>query len=243
MAQVIGSGHTTAAPDTAPAAVIGTASGGLDTGDYRYVVTYITSFGETTPSSASNTLASPGGKSAIVTIPVSTQAGVTGRKLYRTAVDGATYSLAKVINDNRTTSVVDTLADEDLIDEAPPATNTAMAGQIIKGAVSFDGVIGLNVASVVAGATPTPIGHNSYVFVDVATDEHGVILPVLNETLAGATVIMHNIAEENTLKVYPAAGQVINGGDPNDPVDHAAGLIKVYKAISDSEWVQHPRLT
>lgn len=100
----------------APTGVV-SAGGSVDTGAHYYAVTYITSTGEThSVFSASQITTTAGNNTVTLTIPVSTDPRVTGRKIYRCKAGEATYQdyyLATVSN-NVDTTYVDTVADSSL---------------------------------------------------------------------------------------------------------------------------------
>ena len=84
----------------------------LEAGAHLYKVTFTTAQGESMTSAASNSVTNDGTHTSnTVTIPVSTDPLVTGRKLYRTAAAGSTYVLAYTIANNTATTQVDTLPD------------------------------------------------------------------------------------------------------------------------------------
>lgn len=114
------------APD-APAAALANpaAAGNVNNGDHRYLVTFVTTRGETTAGTASaivtvanNTV---NGQVDVTQIPTG-DATVTARKLYRTEAAGSTYKLLTTLNDNTTTTYRDNTADASL-GAIPPATN------------------------------------------------------------------------------------------------------------------------
>jgi len=93
------------------------ASGGtnLGIGTYTYTVTYVTALGETNSSGGTGGVITTdaSNRQVTVTVPVSTDSRVTGRKIYRTPVGGAIYAthLLTTINDNTTTTYLDDIAD------------------------------------------------------------------------------------------------------------------------------------
>jgi hypothetical protein len=104
-------------------------SGGsnLGVGTYYYGISYVTAVGETAALNGaewrnSNSLVNPSittdsvHRKVTITLPVSADARVTGRKIYRTLVNGAYYSvkLVATIANNTATSYVDDIADGSL---------------------------------------------------------------------------------------------------------------------------------
>jgi hypothetical protein len=124
------------APSTAAVFAEG-AAGDLGAGDYIGVVTfYNTSTGsESNPSDPSNTLTLAASKKITwSSIPVSTNAQIDARRLYRTLVDQAgEYYLVTTLTDNFTTTFTDNVVQSDMGDQAsfdngsPPAVCAHLA--------------------------------------------------------------------------------------------------------------------
>ncbi|MFE5813185.1 hypothetical protein ACFQ6S_07260 [Streptomyces sp. NPDC056479] len=112
-------------PGQAPAAPTATAvaGAGLEVGAYRYAVTFVTA-GAETETGAETTVTTTAGnqKVDLTTIPTG-PAGTTARRLYRTAVGGATGSerLLATIEDNTATAFNDIVPDAKLGDIPPVA--------------------------------------------------------------------------------------------------------------------------
>lgn len=102
------------------------AAGNVDNGAHRYLVTFVTTDGETeagTPSAAVTVAdKSVNGKVTVSAIPLGGSA-VTARKLYRTVSGGSTYLLLATLADNTTTTYTDNIADASL-GAGAPSTNT-----------------------------------------------------------------------------------------------------------------------
>lgn len=101
-------------------------AGNVDNGAHRYLVTFVTSTGETqagTPS-APVTVADKAvnGQVLLTSIPLG-GSSVIARKLYRTAVNGASYLYLATLADNSTTSFTDNVSDAAL-GAGAPGTNT-----------------------------------------------------------------------------------------------------------------------
>ena len=96
--------------------LIADAAGLLNVGTYSYYVTYITAIGETHHSQVASITTDTDHLKVQVTIPVSDDIRVTGRKIYRTPVgQGDSYEyLIAAINDNTTTTYVDNIPDSSL---------------------------------------------------------------------------------------------------------------------------------
>lgn len=114
-----------AVPDSALATLVAEV-GAVDNGTHSYVVTYVNSFGETTPSVASNVVTTDAGhgKISVSNIPVFAGIGVGSKKLYRTKAAGTTYYLVTTLG-RFVTNYLDNIADGSLGAETPPVTNTA----------------------------------------------------------------------------------------------------------------------
>jgi hypothetical protein len=114
-------------------------SGGSLTASSRYLysMTFGTAAGETAAATvdigtAIIFLQAGETKVTITSIPVSTDARVTKRKLYRTVSNGSTHKLLATINDNTTTTYVDTTGDGGLGADIP-SVSTAGTGQTTVG--------------------------------------------------------------------------------------------------------------
>lgn len=115
------------APTAGPGTYVGTGAGPLGAGTYYHAITFVTAEGETTLSPSNNvTITNPAtnGWIGLFSIPVgAADAGVTARKIYRTAAGGGAFKLLTTINDNTTTSYNDLIADASL-GAVAPAMNT-----------------------------------------------------------------------------------------------------------------------
>lgn len=113
---------------SAPTAALATTpiAGNVDNGAHRYLVTYVTSTGETQAgvASAAVTVAdkTANGQVALTGIPLG-GASVTARKLYRTLAGGSAYYLVATIANNTATTYTDNIADASL-GVGAPTTNT-----------------------------------------------------------------------------------------------------------------------
>ena len=107
-------------------AALGSGAGNVDNGAHRYLVTFVTSDGETQAGDVSSSVTvadkTVNGKVSLSAIPLGSSI-VTSRKIYRTTAGGSTYLLLTTIADNTTTTYTDNIADSGLGAEAP-STNT-----------------------------------------------------------------------------------------------------------------------
>lgn len=237
MTSTVLSGFAVTAP-AAPTVSIGTASGSLDASAvYGYKVTFVTAFGETESSSAgSQTTTSTG--SLNITFAISTDSNVTQRKLYRTAGGGSSYLLLTTIDDNLTTTYVDTIADGSLTDAAP-TSNTAMARQSIQGIAKMAMPINYSLASAVAFATggqtnATQLTSEYSIITVCASAADSVKLPLLTANTIGMRIVVCNdgIASCN---VFPSLGQDASGGT-NTAVAVANAARAEFVAKSATAW-------
>jgi hypothetical protein len=124
------------APPGAGMAATALAGSGLNTGVYHYAVTLLSQGGESTPSPLVTVTTSSGNQqinlSAIPLGPASTASPgiatnqVIGRNLYRSTVGGSPLYLLATLQDNVTTSFIDTAGDNTLSGKpAPPTVNTS----------------------------------------------------------------------------------------------------------------------
>jgi hypothetical protein len=121
----------------APSSVTGTTGGSLNSGgSYVYAVTFVTASGEvghTTAGLSFWSLGTGNTKALLSGIPVSSDARVTARRIYRTTSGGAgTLKLVATIGDNVTTTYADTLADASL-GVAMPDADTGSTGKLTVG--------------------------------------------------------------------------------------------------------------
>ena len=118
---------------TAPTLADVVGGGSLSAGAYTYEVTYVNQYGETQASAASSPLTVSLNDRVTVTIPTSGDTTVTSRKIYRSQVGGATYTLVTTVGDNVTTTYPDGASDASISATAgAPAQNTT-GGRIMLG--------------------------------------------------------------------------------------------------------------
>ena len=116
-------------PGSAVTAVEG-AAGVLENKVYQYKVTYYYDDGESNANDTATSITPTASKKVeLSNIPVSADARVTQRRLYRTIGDGTTFKLLTTINDNTTTTYSDNVPDSGLgadleyDNDAPPAAH------------------------------------------------------------------------------------------------------------------------
>lgn len=135
-------------PSSAPTvSTSATSSGSLSAGDYKWLVTYVTPWGETAKGPASNSVtASSGDQGDLTDIPTSSNDVVEDRNIYRTEAGGETLYYVDNIGDNTSTSYTDTTADADLGSDTAPTENKteAHSGSLPESNVSFDSSAGHN---------------------------------------------------------------------------------------------------
>lgn len=116
--------YTVPEPTTLSAVV--SAGGSVDTGLHGYYITFITALGETRSYGALSVTTTAGNNTVTLTIPVSSDPRVTGRKIYRTKTGSSVNEyILTTINNNTATTYVDTAADSTLTLEYRGATYRA----------------------------------------------------------------------------------------------------------------------
>lgn len=135
------------APGAPVAALAGLGAGNVNNGTHSYKVTFVTAVGETEAGTASNVVTTSGGNGqvALSSIPVSSSALVTARKIYRTEAGGVDYKLLTTIANNTATTFADNVADGSLTTAAPSTNSTTVAKELLAAliAAGFAGVTGL----------------------------------------------------------------------------------------------------
>jgi hypothetical protein len=125
------------APAAAATAAVGAT--GVLTGAYFYKYTYVNAYGETVGSPAMGAAVNPAGNQVNLSAITVGAAGVTARRIYRTAAGGAsgTEKYLATIADNTTTVYVDNIPDTSL-GVAIPVTNTALTGALVQKMLRID---------------------------------------------------------------------------------------------------------
>ncbi|MBF6592174.1 MAG: hypothetical protein IVW57_16815, partial [Ktedonobacterales bacterium] len=170
-------GITLSAAVAAPS-VVGMSAGaqsgsGLGTGVYNYYVTFGWDGGETLPSAAVSVTTTGGNnKVALSGIPTSSDARVTWRRIYRTAVGGVSnpYYVA-TIADNTTTTYTDTYADTSIVNNnqgrVPP--KYATAGGMLRGGYPWSATAAPAAVANPARSTNVTFGSAELLYGDTAT--------------------------------------------------------------------------
>lgn len=128
-------GSQFAAPSAAPTVAASTGTG-LNVGAYQYAVTFLSQGGETPPSPVATVTTTNNNQKVLLsamplgatttTLPGTATNMVIGRDLYRSLVGGTTLYLLATLQDNVTTSYIDTTPDSALTSRPPaPTVNTS----------------------------------------------------------------------------------------------------------------------
>ncbi len=237
-------GFDIAAPVSAPTTIEGVTSGSLGAGLYSYTVTYVTAYGETLASSASTPITTASGSINILTIPVSPDANVTSRNIYRTASGGTPHLFLRSVSGNLAlaATIVDIAADGSL-GLASPTINTAASHEVLRGYVtktqpSINSVtVGITANAAGTQAAGTLITSEYNVLATVGGAGYSVTLPLLNAILVGMHISIINTTG-TAANVYPAAGQQINALGANTAFSLGAGLTLNMTAVSATLWLQ-----
>lgn len=210
------SGFTVAAPNYAPTIGVGAAAGQMTPNHvYGYKCTFVTQFGETTAGPSDSFSNSTATSFILTNIPVSSSPNVIARRIYRTEQDGAVYYLLAEIDDNITTTYVDTASDDNIGPTAEPTANKASSRQVIGGMATFSKPICLSVErGIIASGTDFATARQiaaEYTWISTAPASSGVKLPCIFEGMTGTHLKIRNNGA-NTINIYPYPGQKINNG-------------------------------
>lgn len=222
------------APSTTVTAAQGSATGNLS-GNYRWKVTYVTILGETLASSATGIVAISG-QASLTAIPTG-PAGVTARKLYRTAAGGSVYKLVATVSDNTTTTYTDNIADGSL-GAVEPGFSYGRTIQNIKSNLVFDGLYGGGVTSIANTATTAdtaPTVTKQYTVLTSNAASGVLKLPTLSSDLIGVSISIKNNDGLNACTLTPASGQTINSGAN---LSLAANTLAILVADSATNWLK-----
>jgi hypothetical protein len=156
-------------PDPTTLSGVVSAGGSVDTGDHWYGVTFTTAVGETHVKYTTAVITTTAGNNTVtLTIPVSTDPRVTGRKIYRTRAGVAQYGerLLATIANNIDVSYVDTTADSALPDPSGIVyfkPNTTSKNLTINGTQSLTIDTNGTFLGLGAGASLTTGGRNVFI--------------------------------------------------------------------------------
>lgn len=194
----------------APTASVLASAGNVDIGTHYYYVTYTTSDGETELGTISSAVSVTSGNQQVqLTIPVSSDYRVTGRKIYRTIANGATwqvYPLATIAN-NTATTYVDNIADSSI-------TSGGLSYARDNTTIKFMRNTGVQAAF--AGRFNTFFGRNAGATITANTTASGYNTGFGVGTLASITTGTQNTAIGNE------AGTRITTGSDNVAIGHYA---------------------
>jgi len=235
---ITNSGYDLDPPTNPVVAVPYPQTGSMTSGSYRYKATFVTAFGETTPSPAS-ALSNTTSGAMLLTLPITTDNNVISRKIYRTIVGGGgAYKLLYAINNNFEPSFIDIFNDSVLGADAP-VINTASSVQTLKGWLGLSNPSASSVASNITATGTTQVDalqlSKENNIVTTTPINSGVVLPALFTNVIGMHVTVTNKGV-NTLKIYPFVNQTINDGVINLPYSAGAGLSIVFIADSSINW-------
>lgn len=154
---------------TRPASITGVPSTGteLEIGNYYYNITFTTAIGETEVRTSAIITTTSGNQRVTLTIPVSSDYRVTGRKIYRTKVGGGAYIdyLLTTIADNTTTEYIDSIADTALTGSSGQGyyrDNTTNQFITVDGVAIMNAGVGNTFFGYAAGASITFGGRNTF---------------------------------------------------------------------------------
>ena len=208
MSSVLQSGLDIFPPGSAPIATAGDAIGGV-IGDYVYVYTSVTRYGETTPSAESPVVTAVG--SVDLQLDVQSTNNIIARRIYRRQALGSVFGFVATLADNITTEYTDILSDIEL-GPPPPTANMASTVTRLEGWNKFTRPVARSFENAVAsGGTLDTATRLSSEFVFV-TGNGGVRLPPINSSAIGGIVTVTNVSG-NPLNIYPPSPtDTINAG-------------------------------
>jgi hypothetical protein len=221
-------------PVPAPTSLSGvvSAGGSVDTGVHGYYLTYKTAIGETDPKGPISITTTAGNNTVTLTLPISTDERVIARKIYRTKV-GSIYNeyLLVTINDNTTTTYVDTADDSTLTAEYRNSyyrANTTTNYITVRGVKAMTADPKATYFGFNAGSSITSAGYNAFFGSDAGrfttTGFSNTFIGYqsgYSNTTGGGSVIIGSQAAYNTTSAADSvvigslAGRYYNGGASN----------------------------
>lgn len=220
-----------AAP-TAPAGVLTVVAGNVDNGTHSYKLTYLVGTLHTEGSAASNVVTvvdkTAAGK-VTLTLPVSADATVTSRKLYRTIANAdptvaANFLLLATIADNTTTTYLDNIADGSLGAAAPTTNDTFAATYPVSIAASLT-------AAGMEGAT------GGLGYLNIAEAGTGNLV-ISSDSAISAEASGYPIGDGNTVPIL----ELNTSGSPNDVIDAASLYLYSATAGKQAYVIARPRV-
>jgi hypothetical protein len=187
-------------PSTGSVSLVASA-GNVDLGIHYYWVSYTTAIGETGTYNIGNVTTVSGSQQVLLTIPVSSDYRVTGRKLHRTKANGNSYEtyVITTIANNTATTYTDNIADSALTGVMSAGfyqINTTNKGISVQGGnvMSIDRYathFGINAGgSINGGGNNTLIGYNAGRFISTGNQNVGVGTVLGSLTTGGDNVAM-----------------------------------------------------
>lgn len=198
---------------TAPTGVV-SAGGSVDTGAHWYGITYTTALGETNITySAAQITTTAGNNTVTLTIPVSTDPRVTGRKIYRSKAGGFAFQeyLLATITNNTETSYVDTTADSSLTGSVGVAyfrTNTTSNNITLNGTRASTIDRNATAFGILAGASLTTGGRNTFFGYTAGSG----VTSGNDNTAIGHNAMGVNTSSNNNIAIGSYALRVTTGG-------------------------------
>jgi len=196
------------------------AGGNVNDGLHWYFVTYTTAIGETNSGARTSITTGSGNNTVTLTIPVSTDPRVTGRKIYRTKAGQTSddqYFLVSIPN-NTATSYVDTLPDTSLGANRLQSyrANTTSKYLTINGTrtVMFDA----NLTALGIGAGATLVGSGEYApirTVLIGTNAGSALTTGVSNILIGTAGAKLTSNNQNVMIGDFAGANVVSGGAIN----------------------------
>lgn len=236
-------------PSASPVPSTATDAGNMAAGTYRYLITYTTAFGETTPGPVSSqAIVSPTfpaitGSILLTGLPPTYANYIKGRRVYRTSVgETLPYKLVAEITNPFADSYLDTTADADLGSQ-PPTANTAASNEKIFGNLIMErSIIRATDPNVNATGTDRATAQDlpvksEFAFVNTPAPNCGVVLPFINADRVGLTTTIKNNDPANPLKIYPQESATsIDGAAAGIPYTLSGGDSVSLIVLSATSW-------
>ena len=178
------------APTAPTLADLNNGLGALSAGVYKYEVTYVNAYGETVVGTASSGVTVSLNDQVTVTIPVSADATVTSRKIYRTQVNGSSYTLLTTVANNSGTTYTDGASDASISATATPPNDNTTGGEVM--------LAGSPV--ILAGASNTVLGQTGFMSTNTAASSVAIGFQALNANTSGNrnTAVGYQALRNNT---------------------------------------------